>query len=39
MKRVLFILPYLLIAIGTAIIVVYLNNEAAQVTAGAYYDR
>ena len=39
MKRVLYILPYALIALAVVIVVVYLNNEAAQMTAGAYYDR
>lgn len=30
MKRVLFILPYLLIAFAVVIVVLYLNNEAAK---------
>jgi hypothetical protein len=39
MKRVLSLLPYALIALAVVIVVIYLNNEAAQMTAGTYYDR
>lgn len=38
MKRVLIVLPYLLIAFAVVIIVLYLNNEAANLTMGGYYD-